>query len=112
MSEEVKEAVEAEAGPGGLKVKARGTDIIAVVMLVTGTIGVVLLWMHMQQAQADISAIANSQKEANTNMVSALKEVAATNRELVTSTKVTNCLIARDESGARFTLQQCERITR
>lgn len=99
-------------GPGGLKIKARGTDIIAIIMLVTGTIGVVLLWMHMQDAKSDSAAMAAAQKESNHGMIAALKEVAATNRELVTTQRVTNCLISRDMPDRRSALAECERIAR
>lgn len=99
-------------GPGGFKVKARGTDIIAVIVLVTGIVGVVLLYMHMQDAKADAVLIATAQKESTMNLAAALRDIAATNRELVSATKVTNCMIELEPTARQGSLQRCERIVR
>ena len=99
-------------GPGGFKIKARGTDIIAVIVLVTGIVGVVLLWMHMQDAKADAVLIATAAKESNLSLAAALREIASTNRELVSATKVTNCMIELEPNNRAGSLQRCERIVR
>ena len=100
-------------GPGGFKIKARGTDIIAVIVLVTGIVGVVLLWMHMQDAKAEAVLIATAQKESNSHLASVLREMNVTNKELVSVQRVTNCLISRgmSERGASA-LAECERFSR
>ena len=100
-------------GPGGFKIKARGTDIIAVIVLVTGIVGVVLLWMHMQDAKAEAASAAVVQKESNANLASVLREMNQTNKELVGVQRVTNCLISRgiNDRGVSA-LSECERLFR
>ena len=100
-------------GPGGFKVKARGTEIIAVIVLVTGIVGVVLLWMHMQDAKADAAMSANVQKESNAALAGVLREMNNTNKELVGVQRVTNCLISRgmNDRGS-VALSECERLFR
>lgn len=112
MAEGQEQQQEVEVDLTQKKIKARGTDIIAIVVLVTGVIGVVLMHLHMQQSQAAQMEQVLVQKETAGQVAAALKELASTNRELITATKVTNCLIARDSSGNRFSLADCERITR
>ena len=111
MADDNREEIEAE-GPGGIKIKARGTDIIAVIVLVTGIVGVLLLYQHMQEAKADMTQLVVAQKEGNNHLAAVLKEMNTTNRELVSVQRVTNCLISRGQEERRSALAECERIAR
>lgn len=104
--------VEAE-GPGGFKIKARGTDVIAIIVLVTGAVAVVLLWIHMQDAKADAASAATVQKETANVIATAIRENTATTRELVVAQRVTNCLFTKDSpTERRSSIAECERIAR
>lgn len=72
MSEEKDEMQEIEAaGPGGIKFRARGYDIITLVGIIIGVLVAYVLWQHMAES-----------KEQSKVIVDALKQVATSQQEL------------------------------
>lgn len=48
------------AGPGGLKIRVRGYDILTIVMVVFGAAGVALLYQHSERTEQTMSKVAVS----------------------------------------------------
>ena len=73
---------------------------------------ILLVWFfeHKVDAKAQSVSEAVERREDRKEMVSALKEMAAQERERTIQQKITNCLIER--SGAPRTVNDCERQAR
>lgn len=111
MADDNNQEIEAQ-GPGGLKIRARGTDVVIIVGSIIGGIMLYMVYEHRNEAKADNAALIAIQKEGNTQLAQVLREMNAVNKELVSVQRVTNCLISKDQGERRTALPECERIAR
>ena len=97
--------LEAE-GPGGFKVKARGTDLIAIVMMVCGVVGILMLHQHMQAAEASSAALRVEIRDSQKENAAAVVKVAESYQELAYMMALT------PEQRARLNLEMPESMRR
>lgn len=97
--------LEAE-GPGGFKVKARGTDIIAIIMMVCGIVGILMLHQHMQEARAEATAVRAEYRDGQKETSTAISKMAESNAELAYMMSLTT------EQRAKLNLEMPESMRR
>lgn len=102
--------------PGGAKIKARGSDILAGACLVISAVAAYALWDHKIDARADNVSLVLSVKELAAAQREITKELIAAQRETTIAQRELNCLISlRQELREReFTADNglCKRLAR
>lgn len=105
MTEQDPQSVEAE-GPGGFKIKARGTDLIAIIMMICGVIGILMLHQHMQASEASAVALRQEIRDSQKESAAAVVKVAESYQELAYMMGLT------PEARARLNLEMPESMRR
>lgn len=94
------------------KIRARGYDVIVILMSVVCGLMLYMMYQHKTEAKDGLTAAIAAMQSSDKEVAQALREIAATNRALESTHRVTNCLISRDSAGGRMSLTDCERIAR
>ena len=106
MAEETMEAVEAELGPGGVKFKTLGTNVVPLLTLLMVTI--MLYGGYKHDADG-----AQRETERNNNIVGLMKEQIQIQRENLNAQREANCLARLDPKSRRDSdIEYCRSLGR
>lgn len=101
---------------GGQKVNVRNVKSLNTLATVASLLGVILLcyvvWEHKMDASAQEVKRESAAAQRDVLLTSAIKEMAAAQKEGVVAQRVMNCLLSTDQKDRRAQLDTCERIAR
>ena len=102
MAEETREAVEAEVGPGGVKLKTLGTNVVPLMTLLMVTLMLYGGYKHDSEASQN-----------NNNIIIVIKEQIQVQKEMVNAQRESNCIARLDPKNRRESdIEFCRQLGR